>query len=134
MLGKKHAEEPISFNPIDLEDSQPTVEISSDDVQTFEKEKVELRNELESMVDNITVIEKQVIEIGQLQDQFSTKVSMQAEEISNLHQTTIKSTVHLVRAKTQLQNILTDSSDFRLFIIVLMLSLSFGLLFVHYYN
>ena len=114
--------------------NQNFIQLTKEEIQIFEKEQKEMYSELESMTDHITVIEKQIIDIGQLQDQFSSKVSEQAEEIENLHQITVESSSHISIAKQNLQSIVNDNSDFRLFTVVLIVCLSFGLLFIHFYD
>ena len=103
-------------------------------MQMLQKENKELAKELESTFDQVRLVEEQVAEIGALQETFASKVSSQAEEIQHLHHVTVESSQNLDRAVDTLRKCATDSSDFRLFIIVFLVCMSFGLLILHWYH
>lgn len=103
-------------------------------MQQLQQENKELAKELESTFDQVRLVEEQVAEIGALQETFASKVSSQAEEIQHLHHVTVESTENLNRAVDTLRKCATDSSDFRLFIIVFLVCMSFGLLILHWYH
>ena len=100
----------------------------------IQRENRDLAQELESKVDQVRIVEKQVVEISTLQETFSTKVEEQAEEIENLHQLAIESTSRVTHAKDILSKASDDGINFRLFILVLLTTMAIQLLFVHMYN
>jgi len=107
---------------------------SEDFITQLYQENRELQEALESKVDQVREVEKQVVEISSLQETFSTKVEEQAEEIESIHQITVSSTSNVEKARDALQKTKEDANDFRLFIMVVISTLAGGLLFVHYYN
>ena len=93
-----------------------------------------LFEELESKVDKVRLVEKQVREISTLQDTFSSKVEEQAEGIESLHQTAVESKENVVKARNVLESANEHGSDLRLFILVLIYSFTVSLFFTHIYN
>ena len=100
----------------------------------LQQESRELIEELESKVDQVRVVERQVVEISTLQETFSTKVEEQSEDIENLHQMAVESTSRVSHAKDILSKSSEEGINFRLFIVVLLTTMGIALLFVHAYN
>ena len=118
---------PVQDKPMEAEDNPQQF-------AQLQKENNELLTELQSKVDQVRIVEKQVVEISTLQETFSTKVEEQAEEIENLHQLAVESTMRVSHAKDLLSEASSDGINFRLFILVLLSTMSIALLFVHMYN
>lgn len=121
------------FN-VPVESKSEPVQYAPQQVAQLQRENNELLEELENKVDQVRIVEKQVVEISTLQETFSTKVEEQAEEIENLHQLAVESTSRVSHAKDILSEASSDGINFRLFILVLLSTMSIALLFVHAYN
>jgi len=124
----------MTFNIPPRETFQEQFPETGTSVMQLQRENRELLEELESKVDQVRIVEKQVVEISTLQDTFSTKVEEQATEIENLHQLAVESTSSVNRAKDLLSEAASKGINFRLFVVVLLITMSIQLFIVHMYN
>lgn len=76
-------DETLNDNPVDL-----TVE----EMQTFEQENKMIFDEMNSLVNEVRNIEGRVVEIAKLQEVFSEKVLEQSKQIDHVYETTVKTT------------------------------------------
>jgi syntaxin 18 len=74
------------------------------------------------------------MEISQLQSTLESHVVAQSEEISRLHDESIRTTETVRSGNQQLKKVTQAGVEFRNFMIFFMLILSFTLLFLHWYD
>jgi len=117
-----------------LADAELTSELSQQQVQELRTENMELMQEFEGMLDQVRVVESQVAEISQLQDEFVGQVAQQAEAIDQIYHMTTQSTQRMRDGVQNLRDAATHSADSHVFILVLLITLSFALLFIHWYD
>jgi t-SNARE complex subunit (syntaxin) len=109
-------------------------EVDQELLQELQAENAELVREFESTLDQVRIVENQVAEISQLQDQFVGQVSQQAEAIDEIHHMTTTSTQHVRQGVDNLRQAAEHSADSHTFIVVLLVTLAFALLFIHWYD
>lgn len=138
---EKKIENVNNARDIELEEGRKQDEGEGAGVARQEPENIQLLienqnlfEELESKVDKVRLVEKQVREISTLQDTFSSKVEEQADGIESLHQIAVESKENVVKARNVLESANEHGSDLRLFILVLIYSFTVSLYFTHIYN
>lgn len=107
------------------------LDLDEEERQLLEDEGQVLLEEYEEQVRNA---ERKVMEIAQLHEMFSNKVLQQAEEIEHLHATYIESTENVKLGNRELIQATRRGVDSRVMILLFLVVLSFGLLFLDWYD
>jgi syntaxin 18 len=99
--------------------------------QLLEEENASLMNELETLVDQAKDVEKQIMEISELQNLFALKVAQQSEDIEHNFNIAISSKSNINNAAKELTKATKKGVDFRVFVLLFLIISSFALLFLH---
>jgi hypothetical protein len=79
-------------------------------------------------------VEREVIAISQAQQILSENVAKQHEDVATLSRAVQKAHTHVKRGNEQLQRATKTSVHCRFYVLLFLLSLSFTLLLMHWYN
>eukprot|EP01095_Lingulamoeba_sp_RSL-Kostka_P014626 TRINITY_DN644_c0_g2_i1.p1 TRINITY_DN644_c0_g2~~TRINITY_DN644_c0_g2_i1.p1 ORF type:complete len:515 (-),score=138.78 TRINITY_DN644_c0_g2_i1:83-1627(-) len=115
-------------------ESEKDLNLTDEQKEIFEEENQSLLKNFENLVEQVRYIDKQIAEISLLQDQFVSEVSKQADDIDNLHYLAVVGVSHITKAAETLRDATKEAVNFRIFILVLIICLSFGLLFKQWYD
>jgi len=99
--------------------------------QLLEEENASLMNELETLVDQAKDVEKQIMEISELQNLFALKVAQQSEDIEHNFNIAISSKSNINNAAKELTKATKKGVDCRVFVLLFLIISSFALLFLH---
>lgn len=132
----------LNFDHKPLEANElPTQTVSCDPLNLSEEERQDLQleasawlKEVETLFDQTRMVEQQLAEISNLQMLFASKVQEQETEIESIHNLGMRSTVHMNRAIQHLSGATHKSVDFRLLVLTFLLTASFALLFLDWYE
>lgn len=78
-------------------------ELSAEELQMFESENTQLLNELNSMHEEVKVIESKVLHIAELQEIFTEKVLQQEQDIDRISNTVVGTTENVKDANEQIK-------------------------------
>ncbi|XP_055856654.1 syntaxin-18 [Episyrphus balteatus] len=122
----------------DIQKSQQLVdeeakELSPEDIQMFEEENVQLFHELQGLSEEVELIEKNVVDIAQLQDIFTEKVSLQKHNIERIANAVIGATENVKDANEQIKQAIQRNAGLRVWSLFFLLVMSFALLFLDWY-
>ncbi|XP_058463937.1 syntaxin-18 [Malaya genurostris] len=109
-------------------------DLSPEDMQIFESENVQLYNELKSLSEEVEQIEKSVVDIAQLQEIFTEKISMQKSDIERIANTVIGATENVKDANDQIKQAIQRNAGLRVWVLFFLIVLSLTLLFLDWYN
>lgn len=109
-------------------------ELSVEEVQLFEKENVQIYDELNSLNDEVKIIGGKVMEIAKLQEIFTENVLKQEDEIGRLNSTVIASTESVREGNDQLREAIKKGAGFRVWVLFSIITLAFTVLFLDWYN
>lgn len=112
----------------------PTPTLTVEEMQLFEKENVQLYDELNSLTDEVKVIGGKVMEIAKLQEIFTENVLKQENEIDRLNSTVIASTESVREGNDQLREAIKKGAGFRVWVLFFIITLAFTVLFLDWYN
>ncbi|XP_067646454.1 syntaxin-18 [Eurosta solidaginis] len=107
--------------------------LSPEDVQMFEQENVQLYHELQGVAEEVEQIEKNVVDIAQLQDIFTEKVSLQQHNIERIANAVIGATENVKDANDQIMQAIQRNAGLRVWSLFFLLVMSFTLLFLDWY-
>ncbi|XP_017466110.1 PREDICTED: syntaxin-18 isoform X2 [Rhagoletis zephyria] len=107
--------------------------LSPEDVQMYEQENVQLYHELQGLVEEVEQIEKNVVDIAQLQDIFTEKVSLQQHNIERIASAVVGATENVKDANEQIQQAIQRNAGLRVWSLFFLLVMSFALLFLDWY-
>lgn len=116
------------------ENRSPTPALTVEEMQLFEKENVQLYDELNSLTDEVKVIGGKVMEIAKLQEIFTENVLKQENEIDRLNSTVIASTESVREGNDQLREAIKKGAGFRVWVLFSIITLAFTVLFLDWYN
>lgn len=108
--------------------------LTEEEVQLFEKENVQMYDELNSLTDEVRVIGGKVMEIAKLQEIFTENVLKQENEIDRLNSTVIASTESVRQGNDELREAIKKGAGFRVWVLFFIITLSFTVLFLDWYN
>lgn len=117
-------------NPISLEDES----LSPEEVQMFELENKELYNELNSLAEEVKLIENKVVKIAELQEIFTEKVLEQDGYLDHVAGLVVGATENVKDANDQIRQAIQTNAGRRVWILFFLLLMSFSLLFLDWYN
>ncbi|CAI8058097.1 Syntaxin-18 [Geodia barretti] len=113
----------------------------SQDSHLTEKERTEFAEENEqllehvtTMVDEVRQIEGRVIEISKLQGLFSQKVLQQAEQLESISRTTVEAAENVSEGNEQIKGAIKNKASLRVWILFILILLSFAILFLDWYS
>ncbi|XP_047104326.1 syntaxin-18 [Schistocerca piceifrons] len=109
-------------------------DLSVEELQIFQRENLQLYNELNTLADEIRQIQSRVVRIAELQDVFTEKVLQQEEEIERISTTVIGSTENVKEGNEQLHQLMQKSAGLRAWALFFFIVMSFSLLFLHWYH
>lgn len=107
--------------------------LSPEDVQMFEQENMQLYHELQGVAEEVEQIEKNVVDIAQLQDIFTEKVSLQQHNIERIANAVIGATENVKDANEQIKQAIQRNAGLRVWSLFFLLVMSFALLFLDWY-
>ncbi|KAN0028811.1 hypothetical protein ACTFIV_010673 [Dictyostelium citrinum] len=109
-------------------------EFDEEEMQIYEQQNSELKAELETLADQIEVINRQVEELSQLFDEITPHILQHKEVITNIHTTTIEATNYVTRGNNQIYEATKKSFDFRVMVLLFLIISSLSLLFLNWYQ
>ncbi|XP_063993495.1 syntaxin-18 [Diachasmimorpha longicaudata] len=107
---------------------------SPEDIQMFESENEQLYNELNTITEEVRLIESKVVHIAELQEIFTEKVLQQDRDLDKLVTTVVGSTENVKEANEQIRQAIQRNAGLRVWILFFLLVMSFSLLFLDWYN
>ncbi|XP_034489196.1 syntaxin-18 [Drosophila innubila] len=107
--------------------------LSAEDVQLFEAENVHIYNLLQGVSEEVEQIEKNVVDIAQLQDIFTEKVAMQQQNIDRIVSAVVGTTENVKDANEQIRQATQRNAGLRVWSLFFLLVMSFSLLFLDWY-
>uniref|UniRef100_A0A6P4EQL0 Syntaxin-18 n=1 Tax=Drosophila rhopaloa TaxID=1041015 RepID=A0A6P4EQL0_DRORH len=107
--------------------------LSPEDVQLFEAENVHIYNFLQGVSEEVEQIEKNVVDIAQLQDIFTEKVAMQQHNIDRIVSAVVGTTENVKDANEQIRQATQRNAGLRVWSLFFLLVMSFSLLFLDWY-
>ncbi|KAH8268686.1 hypothetical protein KR026_011682 [Drosophila bipectinata] len=107
--------------------------LSADDIQLFEEENVHIYNFLQGVSEEVDQIEKNVVDIAQLQDIFTEKLALQQHSIERIESAVIGSTENVKDANEQIRQATQRNAGLRVWSLFFLLVMSFSLLFLDWY-
>ena len=128
---------PVAFNSnnfrkILYEDSDDA--LSSEDESQFEQENLQMLSDLNSVMDEVKVIEEKVVEIARLQQVFSEQVIQQEHDINMVSESVIHSSENVKGGNEELREAIKNNAGFRVWILFFLVMCSFSLLFLEWYS
>uniref|UniRef100_U5EPH8 Syntaxin-18 n=1 Tax=Corethrella appendiculata TaxID=1370023 RepID=U5EPH8_9DIPT len=109
-------------------------ELSPEDIQIFESENIQLYNELKGLNEEVEQIEKNVVDIMQLQNIFTEKISLQQSDIERIANTVVGATENVKDANEQINQAIRRNAGLRVWVLFFLIVMSFSLLFLDWYN
>ena len=133
---------PISKNSFDMRavpervesSNLEQMELNSEEQKILEQENLTLQNQLETMTDQAKQLEKQVMEISQMQRFFATKLQEQNETVDLIADLAAKSKTNVDSATEQLQIASKRGVSFRTFVMLFLLVCALVLLYLNAIN
>lgn len=116
-----------------VNEEEEAKELSPEDIQMFEEENVQLYNELQGLSEEVEQIEKNVVDIAQLQDIFTEKVSLQKHNIERIANAVVGATENVKDANEQIKQAIQRNAGLRVWSLFFLLVMSFALLFLDWY-
>ncbi|KAH8346220.1 hypothetical protein KR067_012398 [Drosophila pandora] len=107
--------------------------LSAEDIQLFEAENVHIYNFLQGVSEEVDQIEKNVVDIAQLQDIFTEKLALQQHSIERIETAVIGSTENVKDANEQIRQATQRNAGLRVWSLFFLLVMSFSLLFLDWY-
>ncbi|XP_016998825.2 syntaxin-18 [Drosophila takahashii] len=107
--------------------------LSAEDVQLFEAENVHIFNFLQGVSEEVEQIERNVVDIAQLQDIFTEKVAMQQHNIDRIVSAVVGTTENVKDANEQIRQATQRNAGLRAWSLFFLLVMSFSLLFLDWY-
>lgn len=107
--------------------------LSAEDMQLFEAENVHIYNLLQGVSEEVEQIEKNVVDIAQLQDIFTEKVAMQQHNIERIVSAVVGTTENVKDANEQIRQATQRNAGLRVWSLFFLLVMSFSLLFLDWY-
>ncbi|XP_017046939.1 syntaxin-18 [Drosophila ficusphila] len=107
--------------------------LSAEDVQLFEAENVHIYNFLQGISEEVEQIEKNVVDIAQLQNIFTEKVAMQQHNIERIVSAVVGTTENVKDANEQIRQATQRNAGLRVWSLFFLLVMSFSLLFLDWY-
>jgi len=98
------------------------------------EENKHLHETLFAFENQIEQIGKQIVDIRQLTEQMAEHVETEAETLEHIFEQATVARSYIMRGNLNLQMLKADSKDLRLFLVTLLIFLSFALLFLHWIN
>lgn len=131
-----------STSTVSLEDCQQQslvaaehhTSISPDEILVLAVENSRMHDELLTLEDEIKVISKKVVQLSKLQELFTEKVLEQEVELSNLHETAIRSSENVREGNDLIRDAMMKNASTRVFILFYIITLGFTILFLDWYN
>lgn len=108
------------------------LELSEDLTRELLKENVVLQKELDDMVDQVREVETQVVAISQAHQILSENLMKQKDNIHQITKHAIDARKSVARGNKELVKASQRGVDFRIFVLLFLLLLSFALLFLHW--
>ncbi|GAB0099151.1 Syntaxin-18 [Sergentomyia squamirostris] len=129
--GQLSLDEEIAHNQSSYDEDE---KLSAEDIQMFESENLQLYQELQGLAEEVEQIEKNVVDIAQLQEIFTEKVSLQKADIERISNTVVGATENVKDANEQIKQAIQRNAGLRVWILFFLLVMSFSLLFLDWYN
>jgi hypothetical protein len=107
---------------------------SKEEEQVFALENQALANKLNTMATQVRTIEQRLAEIAALQDTLMIHVMEQEQQIETIYQEAMSTTENVRGANSQLESVIRRGVSFRLTMLLILLVLSFALLFIDWFG
>ncbi|KAI8867562.1 hypothetical protein GQ42DRAFT_164705 [Ramicandelaber brevisporus] len=111
-----------------------TAGLTEQQMQQLQRENEQLLGELEGKLDQIRAIEQTVADIGAIQSAMAMHLAVQTQQIEKICEDAIAATNQVVQGNDYLRRTRDSNEGSRLYIMVLLLVLSFSLLFLDWYG
>ncbi|XP_044002449.1 syntaxin-18 [Aphidius gifuensis] len=109
-------------------------DLPPEDLQMLEAENKQLYNELNTLTEEVKIIENKVVHIAQLQEIFTENVLTQDRDLDRLMTTVVGATENVKDANEQIRQAIQRNASLRAFILFFIVVISFSLLFLDWYN
>lgn len=114
--------------------SQDISKIPDYELKILDSENTSLFDELNGLLSEVGSIEKKVSSMAELQDLFTTEILQQDNKIQRIDNTVSGVSQNIQDANSQLRQAMQNNASLRIYLLVFILGLSFGLLFLNWYN
>ncbi|KYQ90635.1 hypothetical protein DLAC_09265 [Tieghemostelium lacteum] len=113
---------------------QDDIEFNEEERLIYEKQNEGLISELESVADQIQVINRQLEGISQMFDEITPHILSHKEMIENIYSTNVNSTNYIARGNNQIDIATKKTFDFRVMVLLFLIISSLVLLFLNWYQ
>ncbi|KAK4687694.1 syntaxin 18, partial [Tremellales sp. Uapishka_1] len=117
-----------------LEEDDPSLALSPDQLLQFESENSALLQHMESTLSSVLSAEKSLLEISTLQSELVKNLLQQTEMTDRLYDEAVGSVGEMKKANQQLKKAKERGGEARLFLLVFLIGASLALLFVDWYK
>ncbi|RWS09158.1 syntaxin-18-like protein [Dinothrombium tinctorium] len=133
---KKATYHHFTFDDKDLEPTKSVneIELTAEEIQVYEKENIQLFEEMNAMAEEVQQIEGKVIEISRLQEIFTDKILQQEQELNRVNATAVNATENVRGGNEQLREAMKKNAGFRVWILFFIITLAFTIIFLDWYN
>lgn len=120
----------------ELEKAQLVVEseLSEQELLSLESENDVLFDDLNSQMQEVRQIESEVIEVSKLTQIFAENIVSQLSSIESVHKSAVETNSNLTLGNENIKEAMKKNAAFRLWILFIIVVLSFTLLFLDWYN
>lgn len=122
-----------SANPSTNQD-QPDEELTEQELMSLESENDFLYDDLTSQMEEVKQIEGEVIEVSRLTQIFAENIVSQMSNIETINKTAIETNSNLTFGNENIKEAMKKNAALRLWILFIIVVLSFTLLFLDWYN
>ena len=123
----------LSSSTADVRQRRAAPVLSAAAQQQLLQENHALLNRLKTDVDAAREIERSVARVGALQRTFASKVAEQAEQIDHVHNVLTDAGAAVVKGNEELALAAAHGVDFRIFVLLFLITLTVALLFLDWY-
>uniref|UniRef100_A0A8D8WHK1 Syntaxin-18 n=2 Tax=Cacopsylla melanoneura TaxID=428564 RepID=A0A8D8WHK1_9HEMI len=109
-------------------------DLSPEELQTFKNENDSLFKHLTNLTEEVEQIESKVLKVAELQQQLTENLYDQAQTVENTLGAFVGTTENIKEGNEQLRQAIQGSATLRLFVILILLVLSFSILFLDWFN
>lgn len=124
----------------EIQDSQPNIndllenDLTEQELLSLESENDFLYDELTSQMQEVKQIEGEVIEVSKLTQIFAENIVSQLSSIETIHKSAVETNSNLTTGNENIKEAMKKNAALRLWILFIIVVLSFTLLFLDWYN
>jgi syntaxin 18 len=131
-----HVPPPVTSTtaPIDSDDSDGEIELTSSQIVQFEEENANILRAVEDMLESVQLAESRLLDISALQTELAEQLVRQTEVVDTLYDEAMTSQNEVERGNVQLRKARERARSSRKWILFFILMATFALLFLHWYD